>query len=107
MALGTALCTAGWSDRQAQKRTFPSQLQLLWAATGSLEEKVLPLLLSCHTDVVEESKRSLLFVNFGLKQVADNRLCDMKFRWFLLELVPKQSSAHHFTQPFDHALVSE
>ena len=44
-ALGTALllCLRG-SDGRAQHKVFPSWLQSVWAAAGSLEETNLPLL---------------------------------------------------------------
>ena len=53
--LGSRFGTA-WAGRMGEikYRAFPSRRQSLRAATGSLEENVLPL---CDTDSVRESKR--------------------------------------------------
>ena len=110
------------SDRQHKHRVIPSLWQLLLAATCSLEENVLPLLLyhSCYTDLVQELKRlSYTDLVQELKRLKVVMLCryqtmttdffslEMKFPWNRLEVVADQSSAHRFAQSCDHSLVSE
>ena len=55
----------GWSHLQAQTQGVSKQVAVLLAATGSLEETLLPAYHSFDTDSVLESKRFQCFVNFG------------------------------------------
>ena len=100
-ALGAALlhCLGGL-DRQAQTQGVSKSAAV---AAGSYRlawgKHATTFALSCNTDSVRESKRIKCFINIGLQQVTLN--CRQLWNW------QYQSSAHHFTQSFNHSLVSE
>ena len=86
-----------WAGRTGEHkhRAFPSRRQSLRAATGSLEENVLPLL---RYRLSSRVKKVLMQIFFHWK---------WNFHLNRLEVVADQSRAHCFAQSCDHSLVSE
>ena len=85
-------------------RAFPSQWQSLLAATGSLEENMLPLLRYWLSSRVNKVSMLCKF------RAATSHFLfsgEMKIQWNLREVVACQGSAHCFAQSFNHSFVSE
>ena len=102
--LGPRSGTVGAGRTGENKHTaFPSRRQSLLAATGSLEENVLPLLRYWLSSRV---KKVLTLCRY---QAATSHFffhVKWNFRWNRREVVADQSNAHHFAQSCNHSLVS-
>ena len=102
--LGPLSCSA-WAGRTGEHkhRTFPSWRQSLMAATGSLEENMLPLLRYWLSSRVNK----VLILGKFRAATSHFFYVKWKFRWNWREVVVDQSSAHRFALPFYQSLVSE
>ena len=102
--LGQLSCKA-WVGQMGENklRAFPSRRQSLLAATGSLEENVLPLLLYWLSSRVNK----VLMLCRYWTVTTDFFHLKWNFRWNWRKVVAYQSSAHHLAQSYYHSLVSE
>ena len=107
--LVTLMLGFGWSHLQEQTQGISKQVAVLLAATGSLEETLLPAYHSFDTDSVLESKRFQCFVNFGWwLQIFFSYEMKLWWNWLDLvtdqkavlvaQLVTDQSCAHHLAR---------
>ena len=102
--LGQRSGTAGAGRTGKHKhRAFPSWRQSLQAATGSLEENVLPLL---RYPLSSRVKKFLMLCRY-LAVTTDFFHWKWNVHWNRLEVVTDQSHAHCFAQSCYHSLVSE
>ena len=95
-----------WSDWTCkhEHRAFSSQRQSLLAATGSLEENVLPLLRYWLSSTV---KKVLMLCRYRAATSHFFFHAKRNFRWNWREVVADQSSAHRFAQSLYQSLDSE